>query len=577
MKNAIKITSLLVTMLLAQACHDELSKVSNVNQPTVGALGSENGLAQFAKGGIYWNGFGANSGAVTGGGPAYYPSLDDGLGEGMLSIVFGLHDAMGDLIFIPWGNNDMKFADNPTDFTLDDNSVHTMPIGVSQPFELKLRNDRAYGPSNTMQIEWTYMYFVNNACNVVLANVDNTTFSGSAADKKATMKAWAQFWKGYAYSRIGLMYIAGIITDEPGATNGNYVTNTAILGEANKQFDAAIASLNSIADAGAFSEVMTNLLPGQALGGKGGQISDWTPQVFIRNINTMKARTAMASLRVKDMVAGDWTNILTLANAGIQASDPVFILKTVQDINKSYLDPQFGTAASLTSGSGGTFFVSERLIQDFNTSQDERFLSNFDTLGSPVVNKRGRGLGFGTRWNLEDAGNTWWRAHNTTSAIPYVNVSGFGIDDNYLAGSYEENQLMIAEAKINSGNIPGGLADIDAVRAYQHANLPALNPGTINTVPLAMEEIRKERRISLLFRGLAFYDARRMGITDDKSLGGGRAGAVVLSADPNTGATIVNTNAFINYNYLPYFDVPQNELDFNANIGTAPVKTNILK
>ena len=75
----------------------------------------------------------------------------------------------------------------------------------------------------------------------------------------------------------------------------------------------------------------------------------------------------------------------------------------------------------------------------------------------------------------------------------------------------------------------------------------------------ALEEIRSERRIALLFRSLAFYDARRLGIIDDVSKGGGRANAVVISAGP-----VVNTKAFINYNYLSYFDVPKNELEYNA-------------
>lgn len=569
MEKITKIFIVLLLMIVAQSCHDELSKVTNVNAPTIAALSTEIGLAQYAKGGVYYNGFGGNSGT----GPAYYPTLDDGLGEGMLLIVNGLHDALGDLIFVPWGNNSFKFADNPTQITLDDNSVNHMPVGVSQPYELKLRNDRAYGAGNIMLIEWTYMYFLNNACNEVLAYVDKPAYTGSADAKKATLKAWSYFWKGYAYSRIGNMYVAGLIIDTPGVSNGNYVTNTAIITEANKNFDLAITTLNSITDASSYADMMGNLIPGQSQSGTGG-----VPSLaqFIGNVNTLKARTALASLRVKNMVAADWNNILTLANAGIQNGDPVFIMKTTQDINKSYIDPQFGWSAAYASGSGGTYYISERLMQDFNVN-DERFLSNIDTLGSPVVNLRGRGLGFGTRWNLEDAGGTWWRANNTTAAAPYVNVSGFGVDNIYMAGSYEENQLMIAEAKINTGDIPGGLALIDVVRAYQHANLPALNSATINTVPLAMEEIRKERRIALLFRGLAFYDARRMGITDDVSLGGGRANAVVLSADPNTGNTIVNTHAFINYNYLPYFDVPQNELDFNVEIGSTPVKTTILQ
>jgi len=75
--------------------------------------------------------------------------------------------------------------------------------------------------------------------------------------------------------------------------------------------------------------------------------------------------------------------------------------------------------------------------------------------------------------------------------------------------------------------------------------------------------LRSERRIALLFRGLAFYDARRLGVIDDKSKGGGRDNSVILSFDSNS-KLLVNTSAFINYNYLSYFDVPQNEIEFNT-------------
>jgi hypothetical protein len=272
------------------------------------------------------------------------------------------------------------------------------------------------------------------------------------------------------------------------------------------------------------------------------------------------------------MTLADYTNILAMANAGINSTDPVFVMKTISNYGQSYIDPQFGTMQSYASGSGGTYFISERFIQDMDTTNDTRFKNNIDFLSSPVVNKRGRGLGFGTRYNLVDGGT----GRVPDGATPWVHVSDYGVDDIYIAGSYEENQLMIAEAKINTGDITGGLAIIDAVRAYQKAQLPALSPATVNTVPLAMEEIRKERRIALIWRTLGFYDARRMGITDDVSLGGGRANAVVLSAAPD-GSTIVNTSAFINYNYLPYWDVPQNELDFNQNVGSTPVKGNILQ
>ncbi len=61
---------------------------------------------------------------------------------------------------------------------------------------------------------------------------------------------------------------------------------------------------------------------------------------------------------------------------------------------------------------------------------------------------------------------------------------------------------------------------------------------------VASEILRKERRVALIFRGLAFYDARRVGFLDDVSKGGGRKGAVVLRS-----TTSLDTNATINYHY----------------------------
>ncbi len=183
---------------------------------------------------------------------------------------------------------------------------------------------------------------------------------------------------------------------------------------------------------------------------------------------------------------------------------------------------------------------------------------------SPIVNKRGRGLNFGTRWYLVDGGN------GLPGVITYVTVDPFNTTEYYLAGSYEENSLMIAEAKINTGDINGGLSIVDGIRALQGAGLPAV-AGSGLTLAKAQDVVRRERRIALYLRGLAFYDARRMGIIDDVSKGGGRYGAVVLSSNPS-GGTIVNTNAVINYNYLSYWDVPKNELVFNPPAaGSAPV------
>jgi hypothetical protein len=566
--NLIKIFSLAACVLIAQGCKDDLGTITNENSPPVEvALASEAGILAFAKGGVFFNALSSGTSA------AYFSSLDDGLGEGMLLIVYAMHESMGDVIFVPWGNNNFKFADNPTDFKLDDNTNVVMPIGVSQPFEMKLRNNRAYGATNAFLPEWTYMYTLNNAANVLLSKVDGTTFSGDAATKRAVLKAWAYWWKGYAYSRLGSMYIAGTVTDEPYNSNGDFKTNLELVAEGNANFDKAVTILNGLTVNADYTATLATILPGVSQAG-----SDFvkagvpTPTEWIHNINTMKARNLIANKRVKDMTPTDWQQVITLTNEGIGAGEFAFVARSFSDDTKSVIgkdDGHPGLYAAIGGSDGsGTFFVSERLIQDFRAG-DQRMANNFGLMASPIINKRGRGLGFGTRYYLLDGGNNM----NGVYTYTHSSQTGIGADDIYIAGSHEENDLMKAEALMHTGDISGGLGIIDAIRAAQGAGLAAIaGDATYNTdLNKSLEEIRSERRVSLFLRGVSFYDARRNGVIDDKSKGGGRPKSVVLSADAS-GIMVVNTNAVINYNYLSYFDVPQNDLEFNpAKGGSAPV------
>ncbi len=198
---------------------------------------------------------------------------------------------------------------------------------------------------------------------------------------------------------------------------------------------------------------------------------------------------------------------------------------------------------------------SERLVQDFKPG-DQRFERNFVVLPQALVNQAGRGIQFGTRYGMVDIVN----GGDIASLTPGVAVLG-------LAGSWEEAALMEAEALINLGQVNDGLAIVDEVREAQNAGLDAVADDDLDEIQ-AFEELRRERRIGLLLRNLAFYDARRWGVIDPVSEGGGRTGAVVLDASGN-----VNTNATINYNYLNYWGVPENELDFNApSAGSASIE-----
>ncbi len=552
MKLKILKNSALVIMssLLAFSCKKADLDVTNLNNPSYSVLSSESGILSFASG-FYKTGF-SDQGVS---------SLDDGLGYGFHIIVQGFHESMGDNIYVPWGNNSFKFADNPQWVKLDNGTQVNNPIGQGQIAELKLRNARAYGASNAFLPEWTYMYFLNNSANVLLSKIDGTTFSGDADTKKKVLKAWAYWWKGYAYSRIGSMYYAGLKVDEANATNGAFLSHDAMITEANANLDKASAIIATLNVGGGFDYVMQQIIPTYMQFNPNGTAGIPTPTAWTKNINSMKARNLLANTKLSDMNAASWTQLQTYTNAGVASgNDYVFLMKNYVDNSKSFTSnfAYDGSAQGYTAEPGNTFFMSERLIQDFRVT-DKRFLNNFSLLSSPEVYRRGRSITFGTRYYLNDAINV-----TNNGAIQYYNSTP-NVDNFYIGVSYEENQLMKAEVLINTAQIDAGISIINSVRTYQGAGISSLNGLTLTA---AKEELRKERRCALLFRGVAFYDLRRLGMTDDVSKGGGRTGCTVLSA---TGA--VNTNATINYNYLSYWDVPQNELDFNApTAGSAPVR-----
>ena len=211
----------------------------------------------------------------------------------------------------------------------------------------------------------------------------------------------------------------------------------------------------------------------------------------------------------------------------------------------------------------GWIYVTERMIQEFKTG-DVRLAKNFHLLTKPIINQRNRGWTFGTRYgyvNIEDGGS-------------FATAQGLGQWP--ISPTYEENELMLAEAKIRTGNMDAGLAHVDAVRTFQAAGLAPTSRMGLNQAQ-AIEEFRRERRVALHLRGLAFYDARRWGVIAPASQGGGRTGAMIVIPanvyDPENDGKPDAYPCFIEYNYMDYWDVPAAELDFNKPLeGSAIIK-----
>ncbi len=550
-----KLYSLLVVgiVLAGSSCKKQLD-VLNPNAPTfAGNVNNESGIISLAQGAVYINGF---------------QNGDGWLGDSYFSLPYGYSELLADVVGADAANQLISQINVPDYFILDNGTKVTNPSptrALLRTYNTRAQTANAYNPT---YYQWLNMYAMNNGCNVTLDLVGSIPFSGDAATKMNTIKAWCYWWKGYAYASIGSMYYAGLIVDGVGAKNGNYVLHDAVIARSNYYFNQASSILNGITNTADYTAVLGQLIPKFAQTGNGGVL---TPQMWVRNINTMLARNLLVNKlapfvnnnpasvitgsSITNMTTADWNSVLTFATNGIKAGDYVFTGRS-NSLN-GFFTTTGGTVASLTTGenSSTTFKISERFIQNYRTG-DKRLAQNFTM--NPVYSNN---LTFGSRWNQKSGGN------GLSGVYTYGYKDQVGSYELYIAGSFEENLLMLAEANIRLGNLNTGLAFIDAERTYQGAGIAAVaNTGL--TATQAVAELVRERRVALVYRGLSFYDSRRWGWIYDISKGGGVYGATVL-----VGTSNVNTNVTINYNFLDYWDVPADESDLNPPAtGSAAIK-----
>ncbi|HXB43845.1 MAG TPA: hypothetical protein VNV85_07300, partial [Puia sp.] len=413
------------------SCKKSTLQLPNPNQPTPGSLSTEAGAESFAMG-------------------IFSKWLANVPGEGnsnIFELMLMAHSNMGDEDFCPWANWGMRYPANVNQIILPPpyNTVVPNPSGLDQQGALVAHNSRQAGEQNALQYEWDVCYFMNAQCNLLLnaLSTNNIAFSGDAATKKQLLTAWAYWWKGYIYSRLGSVYISGVINNDPanGITNGNFVSHDTITNEGNANFDKAATILNSLVENGDYDFVFQKIVP--SFNNSSNII---TPAMWVRQINSYKARNYLVNKKVAAMTASDWTQVLSFANNGMVQGDFSFMFGmapgATNDLSANFYHPY-----AFHSLGNGFAWVSERLIQEYK-SGDARFTKNFELQpGGPVVNVRNRGIQFGTRYNVIDIENGG--SYATDNSVGAVSIST----------TWEENVLMIAEAKIRSGqDIDGGLA-----------------------------------------------------------------------------------------------------------------------
>ncbi|RNC63328.1 RagB/SusD family nutrient uptake outer membrane protein [Proteiniphilum sp. X52] len=517
----IYLLSILFAGILIASCSKDTLKLENPNEPGLEVLGVESEMQKAALG-VY------NPLRI------YY----------FMWFVQADHNVMGDALSIPHGNFGWRWVNQVSSITRSNGQVITPPEGSSQPEMLRSRNSRDYGSSdNTFAHEWFPNYGVIGHANLMMSKLDDVNFTGTEAEiavKKNTFKIWFLWWKGFAYSRIGSIYSQGTISDIYSEA-GRYVSHAEIIAEANRNFEEAktlLAGINE--DDTSYRTLMTSFIPSPFRAKHGGFIS---PRMLERNINSYLARNILVNKYAEDLTSAELTEIETLASNGIREDDKIFNVITDPNSDLCFV---YQTAWAPYRLLAGWEFVSERLVQDFKEG-DARYTRNIKERASAYTNARG--MSYGTRYDVISNGD-------------YASLDA-GVAEMPMACTYEETQLMLAEAKIRKDQIDAGLAHIDAIRTYQNAELAAVSGTGLNKAA-ALEELRKERRIGLFLKGTAFYDARRWGILKPVSEGGGRTNANFLFVNTSvTPATVTLEQGTIDYNYMEWWDVPADETDFN--------------
>ncbi len=529
------------------ACKDQLD-VGNPNAPTIDAnVTNEAGLVQYAMGTTYINGFRDGS---------------NWLGNSYFSLPWGYSEIMADNVGASASNNQITTIGIP-EYIILDNATKILNSGSSNVSILRTYNSRAAtgAGNNAVYYQWLHMYALNAAQNSVLSRVDKIPFTGDKASKVNTVKAWCYWWKGYAYASIGSMYIGGLIIDDAIVGSNVYVTKEQIIARSDFYYNLAKTTLDAITVDADYSSVLGKLIPEVCKVGKGGVLSraEWK-----RSINTMLARNILVSKlapfvnsnpnatitgsNMTAMTSADWNAIKTLTTDGVTSTDKIFTARSSS--TNSLFAAATGNVAAQTSAlpSSSTFKVGERLMQYFAPS-DKRVTDNFNFQATPALYKGD--YTYTTRWGIKPGGS------GTPGVYVYASQTA-GAYEVVMAGSYEENALMLAEANIRLGgaaNIDAGAALISSVRTYLGAGLPALADGL--TQVQALKELVAERRVALVFRGLSFYDNRRWGWTYKIANGGGSYGNTLVYQDA------LNTNVTISYDFMDFWDVPADELVLN--------------
>jgi hypothetical protein len=351
-------------------------------------------------------------------------------------------------------------------------------------------NSLTYPYFPVVRAPWESWYSAISSVNDVLKAIEDGVKIGTNGSDNPMVKAWCYFVSGYTHECLGITFDkANFIAWNTNLDALTLLPYKDVLDSCITLFDKAI----EIADANEFL-IPTSWVAGQTI----------TNVELSRLANSFAARAMVLGSRNKAQnEAIDWAKVLAYTQKGIQ-NDFAPEIGDTYNWNDTYF-------AQLTYSGWGR--VDNRIInildhskpsrwEDGNTvgygvatSADHRLATDFQYLSAQAFNP--------TRGYYHFSSYRYSRYDYVTSSVWY----GDKPKPSFLAW---ENELMKAEAKLRTGDIPGAVTILNSPAGARkvRGQLPDV---TSNVAADVLRIIMDERDIELFFTGMgiSFCDMRR--------------------------------------------------------------------
>lgn len=397
-------------------------------------------------------------------------------GAGLYNIIFnGLHSFSGvqmmlattsDNVSCSWGNAGMR-----------DMSYEPRNAWDNQP---------SYSNADFTNYTWAQMYAAIGQANNILKARANGVDVGKDGSGNNRVEAIARFAQGVAYGTLALIYDRAFIVDETKTVEESFDAAAAYQ-------EVAAAAIGYLDEAISLSSDFT--IPAAWLGTP----SDYSADDFKRLCNTMAARILAYTPRNKtENDAVNWGKVKSYAENGIQ--------KDFEILQDNYVNWYFEAADYLVANGWGITDMYTVHMMDSNipdqygappftnpakstNPQDKRLLSDFQYVPS----------------NWFDAARGYYHfSCYRFSAYDDVMVNA----DMPLSDTKEaENEMLIAEALLHQGDLPGAAAIINSSTWNTRGELPDVGEDA-DEIAAA---IHHERFVEMYVTGcgLQFFEMRK--------------------------------------------------------------------